>query len=362
MNRASVAALALVCSLSVPSLRAQNAPNAPKASPDLFAASRKARADGRYGMLLSQFRADEPTLAEHHEAGKKPATARYQNARDVPEGYWVWQKPFWFVFRDGPDTVVECRRWGAERACGAPDTTNAGDQDTAWAMLDQDAKDEWLLLEYASPVRVTAIEVHENFNPGAIASVSIFTPDGEELELWRNNDVKPANEAARVLQVDIPIGFAVERVKLRFASELVPGWNEIDAVGLRDDKGKVHWASRASASSTYADAVAPAQAPGGGQVFIGGWQVQRIAQVQVPQVQLAPVQIELPRLVVQAREVRAAVTFQKAQVENLRVDLLRAPAAAADGDENTKLRQRVAELEAKVRQLEAELARKNAGK
>lgn len=356
MNRPSVAVLiALVWSMPVAELRAQNAPKSP---PDLFAASRKARAGG-FGMLLRQFRADEPTLAEHHEAGRKPATAVYQGARDVPEGFWVWQKPFWFVFRDGPDALAVKRSWGTEAACGAPDTPNAGDKDTAWATLEQDAKDEWLLLEYASPVRVTAIEVHENFNPGAIASVSIFRPDGTELELWRNPAVKPPAEAARVLQVDIPIGFEVERVKLRFASESVPGWNEIDAVGLRDDKGKVHWASRATASSTYADQGAPAAgaAVGAGQVvFIGGWQVQpQVVQLGGERVEIAPVQIELPRLVVQAQELK---------VDNLGVELVKhapLPAAVA-GDETTKLRDRVAELEAKVKELEAELARKNAGK
>lgn len=345
MSRSFVAVLvAFVSSLPVAEVRAQKAP------PDLFAASRSARAEGRYGMLLRQFRADEQALPEHHEAGKKPATAVYQGERDVPAGYWVWQKPYWFVFRDGPDTVLQKRRWGSEAACGAPDTPNAGDQDTAWATLEQDAKDEWLLLEYATPVRVTSIEVHENFNPGAIASVSIFTPDGAELELWRNGDVKATTEPARVLQVDIPIGFAVERVKLRFASESVVGWNEIDAVGLRDDKGKVHWASRAEASTTYADAVTPAAgAVGAGPApVLGALPAARLAPLPAA---VLPVRVDRPRVVVQARDLK---------VQDVRVPVARGAAAAPEADETTKLRQRVSELEAKVRELEAELARSKA--
>ena len=35
-----------------------------KTNPDLFAASKAARAGGRYAMLLRQFRADEPARAE----------------------------------------------------------------------------------------------------------------------------------------------------------------------------------------------------------------------------------------------------------------------------------------------------------
>ena len=104
----------------------------------------------------------------------------------------------------------------------------------------EDKKDEWLLLEYANPVRVTSVEVHENFNPGAVAAIAILTPQGEEIELWRNREVKATEEKGRILQVDLPVGFEVERVKLYLASDAVPGWNEIDAVGLRDDKGKLH--------------------------------------------------------------------------------------------------------------------------
>src|SRR6185436_21074825 len=49
-----------------------------KVAPDHFAASRNARAAGRFGMLLRQFKADEPALAEHHEAGFRGTTQVYQ--------------------------------------------------------------------------------------------------------------------------------------------------------------------------------------------------------------------------------------------------------------------------------------------
>jgi len=40
-------------------------------------------------------------------------------------------------------------------------------------------------------------------------------------------------------------------VKLALASAAVPGWNEIDAVGILDSQGKVHWAKAATGSSSY---------------------------------------------------------------------------------------------------------------
>jgi hypothetical protein len=284
-------------------------------------------------MLRCQFRADEPTLPDHHEAGEKPAVAVYQKARNVPAGFWVWQRPYWFVFRDGPESAAQQRPWGPETACGPPDVQAPGDSALAWAMKDEDAADEWLLLEYGAPVRVTSLEVHETFNPGAVRAIAILLPNGEELELWRAKDNAAPENPGRILQIDVPVGFEVERVKLYFASEAVRGWNEIDAVGIKDDKGKVHWAKSADASSSYADS----QAPAGGQVFIGGWQPMAVQFIQ-------PINIELPRVVVQAQEVNVGA-FQLPPIQ----------LQPADDDEKKQLRERVAELEAIVKQLKAEL-------
>jgi hypothetical protein len=44
-------------------------------------------------------------------------------------------------------------------------------------------------------------------------------------------------------------------VKIYLASKDVPGWNEIDAVGLRDASQRTQWAVAAKASSTYAQAM-----------------------------------------------------------------------------------------------------------
>jgi hypothetical protein len=60
----------------------------------------------------------------------------------------------------------------------------------------------------------------------------------------------------------------VDRIRIHLDSPAVAGWNEIDAVGLLDAEGTVHWAVQATASSTYADEVAPPCAdPGGASRF-----------------------------------------------------------------------------------------------
>lgn len=219
-----------------------------------FARSRTARDGDRHRMLLRQFRADEPRLGDRHEAGRREAMAEYGEQRDLPAAHWVWVRPHWYLFRDGPGDEVVPQSWSPEQACGEPDTKEPGDRPSAWATLEQDAADEWLLLEYATAVRAARLDVHENLCPGAVARVTVFDDEGGEIEVWRAVEVGATKEPARVLRIDLPLGFVVERVRLHLRSDAVTGWNEIDAVGLRDVKGTMHWAARAEASSTYASA------------------------------------------------------------------------------------------------------------
>jgi hypothetical protein len=130
------------------------------------------------------------------------------------------------------------RAWGPEQVIGPPDTPEAGDFQTAWASLTEDTQDEWLQLDYADEVAAIAVLVHENYNPGALYKVS--------------KDPTAVGSRKGVSAIPIQIDFKTKRVKIYLASKDTPGWNEIDAVGLRDEAGKVYWATAATASSTYA--------------------------------------------------------------------------------------------------------------
>ncbi|MFO1031453.1 MAG: hypothetical protein U1F60_10260 [Planctomycetota bacterium] len=304
---------------------------------ELFAASKAARADGRFRMLLRQFRAYEPTLPERHEAGLRPACVDYQGHTGIPAGHWVWVRPFWFVFRDGPDESPHNRQWGPEQACGAPDTLEAADRATAWASRLPDEGQQWLLLEYATPLRMAKLCVHESLQPGALAAVAVLTPQGEELELWRNDAPQAPEEASRVLQLDVPVGFVVERVLLRFACDRVPGWNEIDAVGIVDVQGVTHWAAAAAASSTYADALEAAAVPNG---------------PVAPGAAAGPAEAPAAGAAAEARPERP--------VQRLVVELgglAEPPPAPPTLEQFEQLQKRIVELEAQVRALEARLRR-----
>lgn len=142
--------------------------------------------------------------------------------------------------------------WEPEQATGPPDTPRAGDIRTAWASLTPDGQMEWLFLGYAGLVRPTSVVIHETYNPGAVYKVSLFGLRGREHVAWTGTDPTPRTAAKGVSRIPVSVKVYTNRVKIYVDSRAVPGWNEIDAVGLVDASGKTHWAIQAKASSTYA--------------------------------------------------------------------------------------------------------------
>jgi hypothetical protein len=143
--------------------------------------------------------------------------------------------------------------WGAQQAAGPPDTPTLGDIGTAWASRTPDAQGEWLIADYADAVVPRRVDVYESYSPGALNRVTVFDDAGAEHEAWHGVDpTKPNNPTVGVSQVPVTLNVKTRRVKIYLASDQVPGWNEIDAIGLVGDDGRVQWAKRITASTTYA--------------------------------------------------------------------------------------------------------------
>lgn len=159
--------------------------------------------------------------------------------------------------------------WGPEQATGAPNTPEAGDYPTAWASETPDGQEEWLDLGYAEPVEAAAVAVYESFNCGALSKVCVFGPEGQAIQAWTGNDpTQPGTEKGVSI---IPLQLKkqkINRVRIYLNSPAVQGWNEIDAVGLLDAQGIMHWATSATASSTYANRTVHQQS-GWGDVYVG---------------------------------------------------------------------------------------------
>lgn len=139
----------------------------------------------------------------------------------------------------------------ANQATGAPDVEQPGaDSPRAWCPARENEGVETLQLGYESAPVATAVVIHNTFNPGAVSRVWIAGRDEEWIPLWQGN--APVD----FLQT-IPISppRAIEKVRLELELSRVPGWNEIDAVGLVDEQGQTHWATDATASSVWSASV-----------------------------------------------------------------------------------------------------------
>ena len=200
---------------------------------------------------------DRNTYGDFCDFGYWTGTS-YSGHDDLPPGYWVYLAPNWYIFKDNASGATSAqqtpRQWGPEQATGAPDTwPRSGDLTTAWASRTPDGQGEWLELTYDAPLRPVAVSVYETYNPGAVDRVTGFDPSGQEVELWAGSDPTPAGKDKGVSVIAVHPDFDLTRIRVYIDSPKVPGWNEIDAVGLLDDKGVTHWATGATASSTYAD-------------------------------------------------------------------------------------------------------------
>lgn len=66
-----------------------------------------------------------------------------------------------------------------------------------------------------------------------------------------------SDKGVSISVISLPADSTIEYLTLHLDAAGVPGWTQIDAVGLRDQSGEVHWATGARASSTAADGAPP---------------------------------------------------------------------------------------------------------
>jgi hypothetical protein len=226
---------------------------APAAPPDPEKSLQKARAD-KYAMLLHQIKVekDGEEYGEFKDLGYRNR-AEYAGHKNLSAGWWVYVQPYWYVWGERTDRAKKPKRpYGPEQVLGEPDAVGGGDSPNAWCPSTADGQDEWLLLEYDEMIIPTAVVIHENYGPGAVNKIGVFKADGTEVEAWKGDDPTAATAGSGVSEIELKIDFKTNRIKVYIDSKNVAGWQEIDAVGLRDVDKKTHWAAHAAASSTYA--------------------------------------------------------------------------------------------------------------
>jgi hypothetical protein len=146
--------------------------------------------------------------------------------KNDPKGQWAIAATASSTYNDAKGNDG----WSANQATGAPNVDKYADDGKAWTSKTPDAGIEWLDLKYPRPVHAEEIRIRESCGSGAVIKVELFDDQGTSHTAWAGND--PTTDL-NYLIVKVPkTGYKTDRVKITLATNVVPGWNEIDAVQL----------------------------------------------------------------------------------------------------------------------------------
>lgn len=121
-----------------------------------------------------------------------------------------------------------------------------GDAYTAWGVKQKDGNEAddnaFIRVGFDNPARIAQVAIAESFNPGAITKITVYGDKKEELIVYE----KPAQNLGikcRMMNIILsqPTEFYVTQVEIRIDPNAVIGINELDAIGVSEDKDSIRW-------------------------------------------------------------------------------------------------------------------------
>ncbi len=129
----------------------------------------------------------------------------------------------------------------AKMVLGQPNVLpRGGDANTAWAVKAKNGQEltdiAFIKVGFANPMIIQQVAIAESFNAGAITEVIIYGTEKGQEQLIYKGQAAPASENARMLNIFLPqlTEFYVSSILVKLDPVKVPGWNEIDAIGISD--------------------------------------------------------------------------------------------------------------------------------
>jgi hypothetical protein len=146
--------------------------------------------------------------------------------KNDPNGEWAIGATASSSYNDAQGQAA----WSANQATGAPNVDKYGDDGKAWTSKTPDAGIEWLDLKYPKAIRASEVRVRESCGSGAVIKIELFDEGGAAHTVWAGND--PTTGLNYLMVKFTKTNFKTDRVKVTLATNVIPGWNEIDAVQL----------------------------------------------------------------------------------------------------------------------------------
>lgn len=133
-------------------------------------------------------------------------------------------------------SAYDTKAYSAAQVLGPPSKLPAtGRSTTAWSPLYPDKGIESITVGFATPAPVAAIYIGETLNPGAVASITLLDTRGKTHLVYSGNP-KPIPSAGRLWQIKLPLtSFTVAQLTITLNTKIVPGYNQIDCIGISAD-------------------------------------------------------------------------------------------------------------------------------
>jgi hypothetical protein len=175
----------------------------------------------------------KPTAADV-EAARKQAQIEWALKQDEikndPNGQWATGAKASSTFNDAKGNTS----YSANQATGEPNVQVYSTTPQAWSSKTPDSGIEWLELTFTKAVRASAVRVRESSGSGALIKIEVFDDKGAAHTVWSGTD---STKELNYLIAEFPkTAFTTNRVKLTLATNVVSGWNQIDAVQLVGSK------------------------------------------------------------------------------------------------------------------------------
>lgn len=153
-------------------------------------------------------------------------TEKLNKIKNDPEGQWAIEATASSSYKDAQGAAP----WSPNQATGAPDFDKYADEGKVWTPKRPDSGLEWLDLKFANPVHAEQVRIRESFGAGAVVKVEVFDEQNTAHAVWTGKD---PTSGINFLIVKFPkTRFKTQRVKITLDTNVIPGWNEIDAVQL----------------------------------------------------------------------------------------------------------------------------------
>ncbi len=132
--------------------------------------------------------------------------------------------------------------YGAQQVLGKPNKLPAhGESPCAWRTATaNNSKGEWIKVTFNKLISAQTIVIAESWNPGAVAKIKLYDEAGKEYTVYHNPAPKPIPQKAQMLVLHIaPTLYKVAALRLELQTAAVPGLNQIDAIGISENKIQV---------------------------------------------------------------------------------------------------------------------------